>query len=83
MEQLNQHCELNDILSIYQSEYESVHSHDTALLKIVNALLWAVENREVSALVMIDLSVKFNTADYSVLLAVLKNKFSIDGTTFK
>ena len=80
MEQLNLDCELNNMLATDDSAYKYRHNCESVLLKIVNTLLWVMENRDVSALVMIDLSVAFKSIDHLLLLAVLKNKFGIDGT---
>ena len=49
----------------YQSAYRNNYSCETALLKIVNDLLWNMENRMVTPLITIDLSVTSETTDHN------------------
>ena len=44
-------------------------------------ILWNVEVQEITAVVVIDLSVAFDTVDHDVLLEVLNNRFGLDGNT--
>ena len=50
------------------------------MVKIVNDILWAMENKKVTALMAIDLSAAFDTVDHSVLIAVLRERFGITDT---
>ena len=45
----------------------------TALIKVKNEMLNAVDNREVVLLVLLDLSAAFDTIDHDVLLSRLEN----------
>ena len=47
--------------SPFQSAYRKYHSVETALLKIQNDLLLAIDKKKVSALVLLDLSAAFDT----------------------
>jgi hypothetical protein len=58
-----------------QSAYRKFHSVESALLKIQNDLLIAMENKSVTALVLLDLSAAFDTVDHSILLTRLSNYF--------
>ena len=40
-------------------------------VKLVNGLLWAMENQKVTSVVILDLSATFNTIDHELLLQVL------------
>ena len=57
--------------SEYQSAYKEGHSCETALIKILNDLLWAMENQKISALVLLDLRSAFDTVDHDILLQAL------------
>ena len=47
------------------------------MVKIVNDIFWAMENKKVTALMVIDLSTAFDTVDHSMLITVLKERFGI------
>lgn len=66
-------------ISPFQSAYRKFHSTETALLRIQNDLLLAMENKRVSALVLLDLSSAFDTVDHKLLLSRLSLNFGISG----
>ena len=67
----------------YQSAYRKCHSCETSLLKLVNDTLWAMENRQITAMLIMDLSATFDTVDHDVLLDVLHRKFDVISTVLK
>ena len=67
------------MLPEYLSAYRKFHSCETAVKKIVNDCLWAVENQSLSAIVLIDLSAAFDMVDHDLLLGVLFNLFGVGG----
>ena len=69
--------------SEFQSAYRPGHSCETALLKIMNDLLWPMERQSVSLLILLDLSAAFDTVDHQVLLNVLERKFGIQDVALK
>ena len=77
LEQFNIHCEKYNLMPDYQSAYRSGYSCETALVKVVNDILWDMENQKVSAMVAVDLSAAFDTVDHGILLHVLQNRFGI------
>ena len=81
LKRFNHHCETNNLMPDYQSAYRNNYSCKTALLKIVNDLLWNMENRMVTPLVAIDISGAFDTVDHNILLDVLSTKFSVKDTS--
>ena len=61
----------------YQSAYRPGYSCETALVKLMNELLWSMEKQEATAIMAIDLSAAFDTVDHTVLLNVLEINFGI------
>ena len=51
-----------------QSAYRVGHSTESALLKVKSDLLHAMDNQEVTCLVLLDLSAAFDTVDHDLLL---------------
>ncbi len=70
-------------LSPFQSAYRPFHSTETALLRIQNDLLLAMDNKKVSALILLDLSSAFDTIDHHILLSRLSSYFGISGLALK
>ena len=69
---------MNSLYPILQS-YRKHHSTETALLKVKNDLLMAMNRQHVSLLVLLDLSSAFDTLDHQILLNTLQAKFGIQG----
>lgn len=67
-------------ISPFQSAYRKFHSVETALLRIQNDLLLAMDRRQVSALILLDLSAAFDTLDHNILLTRLSSTFGISGS---
>src|SRR5260221_6521431 len=66
--------------SPFQSAYRRFHSTETALLRIHNDLLHAMDSKNLTALVLLDLSAAFDTIDHSILLHRLQTWFGISST---
>ena len=58
-----------------QSAYRKDNSTETALLRITNDILQAIEKHEIIILVLLDLSAAFDTSDHLVLLNRLHQRF--------
>ena len=67
----------------YQSAYREHYSCETAVLKLSNDILWAMEKQHITCLVALDLSAVFNTVDHPTLLSVLKCKFSLENNAIQ
>ena len=77
--QLNEHITTNNLMEPMQSAYRVGHSTETALIKVKADILKAVDNKEVVCLVLLDLSVAFDTVNHQILLGRLKNMFGLTG----
>ena len=78
--QLNKHCGTYKLISHYQSAYRANYSCKTALAKIGNDILWAMEHQKVTSLIAINLSATFDMVNHNILLSVLEKKFGVHGT---
>ena len=79
LSQLNEHLNHNNLLSPLQLAYRPNHSTETALLRIVNDLLTALDNNKICILTLLDLSAAFDTIDHQILLTRLQLSFGISG----
>jgi len=71
--QLNGYLSSGAHYEAYQSAYRPHHSTETALLRVQNDILTSIDNKEVTLLVLLDLSAAFDTVDHTILLSRLKN----------
>ena len=69
--QISSHLEKNDLSDIYQSAYKKQHSIETALVRVQNDLLMALDSGCSVILLMLDLSAAFDTIDHSIMLHTL------------
>ena len=67
--QLDAHLTDNDLHEPLQSAYRTGHSTETALLKVSNDILLALDKRQCVYLVLLDLSAAFDTIDHTVFLS--------------
>ena len=81
--QIVAHCDVNALNCSVQSAYKKQHSTETALLKVHNDLLQAVDRSGGAILVLLDLSAAFDTIDHALLLSTLKDRFGIDETALQ
>ena len=72
---------MNNITNHHQSAYKKHHSTETAMLKIQNDILQAVDRQGGAIVVLLDLSAAFDTIDHRVLLQTLQRDLGVTGTT--
>ena len=77
---LQAYLDFNQLTEPLQSAYKLFHSCETALVRVHNDILRAIDNRHCVMLLLLDLSAAFDTVDHEILLKRLNSKFSICGT---
>ena len=83
IDQLMEHIHANTLMEPLQSAYRSHHSTETVLLKVKTDILKAMDNQEVTCLVLLDLSATFDMVDHKILLERLENYFGITGIALR
>ena len=78
--QLQDYISANDLHSENQSAYRRFHSVETAMVRVTNDLLRAVDEHGEAALVLLDLSAAFDTVDHQILLKRLSTRYGVTGT---
>ena len=76
---LNEHLIKNSMFDPLQSAYRDKHSTETALIKVQNDILSALDTGSSAILLMLDLSATFDTIDHDILLSRLCNVYGITG----
>ena len=79
-QQLKAHLDSSGLFSRLQSAYRANHSTETAVLKVLSDILLAIDDGNLSALVMLDLSAAFDTVDHEILLRRLDISYGLSGT---
>ena len=73
---------MHSLLPEYQSAYRKFHSCETNLLKLVNNTPWPMQNKQITAVPIMDLSAAFDTVDHDLPINVLQRKVCITNTAF-
>ena len=77
VKRLDNHMTTNDLHENFQSAYRVGHSTETALVRIHNDILRALDNKRGVILVMLDLSAAFDTIDHTILIDRLQQRLGI------
>ena len=80
---INAHLSANSLHNHSQYGYKKNHSCETLLLKLVDDILVAVDQKFGVVVMIIDLSAAFDTVDHSILLNMLQFKYHITGPALK
>ena len=76
---LNEHLIKNSMFDPLQSVYRDKHYRETALIKVQNDILSALDAGSSAILLMLDLSAAFNTIDHDILLSRWCNVYGLTG----
>ncbi len=74
------HMTMNNLMDPMQSAYRKGHSTETALLRVHNDIVSAVDKGMGVCLILLDLSAAFDTVDHTILITFLKEHIGLDGT---
>ena len=77
--QIQEHLDKNKLNPEYQSAYQTGHSCETAVCRVVNDVQKMVAGGQMVTLAQLDISAAFDTVDHTTLLDLLCQKFRISG----
>lgn len=75
---LEEYMTFNHLHEKFQSAYKKHHSTKTALLRVQNDILLALDKQEVVLLVLLDLSAAFDTVEHKILLDHCHNSLALE-----
>ena len=81
--QIREYLADHDLLPTVQSAYREHFSVETALLRVQNDILMAIDNRQEVVLMLLDFSAAFDTIDHRMLLERMKTYYGISGIVLK
>ena len=73
----------NELHAHHQSAYRKHHSVETALVRVTNDILQALDSHKHVVVVLLDLSAAFDTLDHNVLLTRFKERYGINGIAYR
>ena len=76
------HMTENGLMDPYQSAYRKGHSTETALVRVHNDIVSAVDKGMGVCLILLDLYAAFDTVDHTLLLTFLKEHIGLGGQAF-
>ena len=77
--QFNDHLVKNNLMEPFQSAYRPNHSTETALVRVCNDILRAIDQRKITIFVLLDLSAAFDTVNHQILLDRPHIRFGVCG----
>ncbi|KAI2645342.1 hypothetical protein H4Q32_028855 [Labeo rohita] len=81
--QLQSHLQLHAIADKFQSGFRSRHSTESALLRVHNDILGALDCKSSVVLVLLDLTAAFDTVDHAVLISRLQHIVGLQGMVLR
>ena len=83
LHKLLSHLQENNLSNPFQSAYRAGHSTETVLLRVVNDILFALDNDNISVSLLLDLSAAFDITDRRILLSRLNSVLGIQSTALQ
>jgi hypothetical protein len=80
---LSDHLDSQNMQEPLQSAYRKLHSTETALLRVSNDVRVALDHKEGTLVVLLDLSSAFDTIDHRILLSRLSRRYELQGSALK
>ncbi|GAA6093889.1 uncharacterized protein LOC116685831, partial [Tachysurus ichikawai] len=77
--QLQSHLQLHSIGDTFQSGFRSRHSTESALFRVHNDILGALDGKSSVVLVLLDLTAAFDTVDHAILISRLQHVVGLQG----
>jgi Reverse transcriptase (RNA-dependent DNA polymerase) len=81
--QLSTFVETNQLLPSTQSGFRRFHSTETAVVKVYNDIVTALDAGLITVLFLLDFSAAFDCVDPAILLQVLEAKFGVTASALK
>ena len=81
--QLRAYLDEYKLLPEMQSAYRQFHSTETALIKVFNDVLLAVDKGQEAVVVLLDFSAAFDSIDHTIMTDRFQRCYGIKGTVFK
>ncbi len=78
-DQVTVYMDENHLHELFQSAYKNFHSTETAMVRIKNDLLSALDDGNAILVVCLDLSAVFDMVDHEILLTILEKRIGITG----
>ena len=82
-DQIISHMNQHNLMKEKQSAYRKFHNTETALLRVKTDIIKAMDNQEITCLILFDLSAAFNTVGHTILLSRLETNFEIKDPALK
>ena len=81
-QQMTDYVKISMLGETLQSAYKGCHSTESAIV-VTSDILENISNRKVTALILLDLLVAFDTVDHAILLNCLEQRFGITANALK
>ena len=79
----NKHSNMHSLLPSRQSAYRQYHSTETAVAVVHDYIVRAIDDDDVVAMVLLDLSAAFDTVDHNLMLDILRAHFGVKNSALK